>query len=404
MFFGFNLKSSVLLVFFLHGIVFSILLFIKALQTQHRSGYWLGLFTLLCSMYIAPFLFGYAGWYGNAFYRDILFYIPFQQLLLFGPVLFFYFQTLLDSSFRFSSKDYFHFIPALCYLLYAVVIFVTDKVILGEYYFYSDGRDKDFSLWYQVAGVLSLIFYLIQSLRTYYTYKRITYSVTSFADSVMFKWAKRFLLAFLLLIATRLLFFVLNPEWAQFGKKFWYYLCFSILFYYMSISGYANSVLSVTSFKDFESGADVEPVNEADTVHKKLSTTESQLADSSPGTGHEIADLETWKQKVETLMLVDKMYENPDLVISDLAQKLNTHSKKISQVINQGFEMNFNDLINTYRVKALLQKIEEGEHSVQTLLSLAFECGFNSKSTFNRAFKRVTSLNPKEYIAKRSHQ
>ncbi|MFM8912794.1 MAG: helix-turn-helix domain-containing protein [Flammeovirgaceae bacterium] len=62
--------------------------------------------------------------------------------------------------------------------------------------------------------------------------------------------------------------------------------------------------------------------------------------------------------------------------------------------------MNFNDFVNHYRIKALLHRIEEGEHTIQTLLSLAFECGFNSKSTFNRAFKRATLLNPKEYIEK----
>jgi AraC-like DNA-binding protein len=46
------------------------------------------------------------------------------------------------------------------------------------------------------------------------------------------------------------------------------------------------------------------------------------------------------------------------------------------------------------------QKIDEGEHNVQTLLGLAFDSGFNSKSTFNRAFRRETSLTPKEYIDK----
>jgi AraC-like DNA-binding protein len=62
--------------------------------------------------------------------------------------------------------------------------------------------------------------------------------------------------------------------------------------------------------------------------------------------------------------------------------------------------MNFNDFVNQHRIEALLQKIAEGEHSIQTLISIALECGFNSKSTFNRAFKRATSLSPKEYIEK----
>lgn len=389
MFFSFSPKSSILLIFFFHGIVFSILLFIKGLQTTNKSSLWLGLFTLLCSLYIAPFMFGYAGWYSKEIYRNILFYTPFQQLFLLAPVLYFYFKTLLDKSFSFSAKDYIHFLPATLYLIYSIVVFFTDKVVLKEYYFYADGKDKDFSIWYQIIGLLSLTYYLIQSLKTYNEYKTITYNVVSFADSVMFRWAKRFLITFLLLIAIRIVFFVANPEWDEFGKKFWYYVCFSLLFYYVSISGYTNSVLSTTSFKDSPKSFENDLNLSADETTSDKNTFKT-----------EIADLDIWKEKIESLMLIDKMYENPELVISDLSNRLGTHSKKVSQVINEGFGMNFNDFVNHYRTKALIAKIEEGEHNIQTLLGLALDCGFNSKSTFNRAFKRATNVSPKEFIEK----
>jgi AraC-like DNA-binding protein len=395
MLFSFSLKSSILLIFFLHGIVFSTLLLVKGLQTENKSSLWLSLFTILCSLYIAPFMFGYAGWYSQQPYRNILFYVPFQQLFILPPVLYFYFKTLLDRSFQFSTKDYFHFIPATIYLIYSTVIFLSDKVFLNEYYFYYDGKDKDFSSWYQIAGLFSLGYYLAQSLTTYNKYKTLTYHIVSFADSVMFKWAKRFLIAFLMLITIRILFFIANPEWDEFGKKFWYYVCFSVLFYYISISGYTNSISSPTSFKDT-------PINsDADTkynVDDKVETENSFVnnTENKP----EMLDLDLWKEKIEKLMLIDKIYENPELVISDLSSKLGTHTKKISQVINEGFDMNFNDFVNHHRTKALISKIEEGEHNIQTLLSLALACGFNSKSTFNRAFKRSTSLSPKEYIEK----
>jgi AraC-like DNA-binding protein len=401
MFFAFGLKSSILLIFFLHGFVFSALLFYKGLQTENKSGLWLSLFTLLCSLYIAPFMFGYAGWYSIPRYRDILFYTPFQQLFLFGPILYFYFKTLLDRSFRFSKKDYIHFIPATIYLIYSIVIFLTDKVVYRDYYFYKDGKDKDFSWWYQVAGLLALTYYLIKSLKTYYEYKTITFNVVSFADSVMFNWAKRFLIVFLMLIAIRVLFFIANPEWDEFGKKFWYYACFSLLFYYMSISGYANSVLSTTYFKDSPLNSETDlPFEEDNAIETAISRSLLDNNNNSPEDKKEMPDLSIWKEKIDALMLVDKMYENPELVISDLSTKLQTHPKKVSQAINQGFNMNFNDFINHHRIRALCQKIEEGEHNIQTLLSLAFESGFNSKSTFNRAFKRATSLNPKDYIEK----
>ena len=64
----------------------------------------------------------------------------------------------------------------------------------------------------------------------------------------------------------------------------------------------------------------------------------------------DIPDLDIWKEKVENLMVLDKMYEHPELVISDISNKLGTHTKKISQVINQGFNMNFNDFVNHHRI------------------------------------------------------
>jgi AraC-like DNA-binding protein len=400
MFFSFSPKSSILLLFFLHGIIFCVLLFFKGLRNEDKPSIWLSLFTLLCAFYIAPFMLGYAGWYSRDVYRDILFYVPFQQTLLLAPILYFYFKTLLDKSFIFSKRESIHFLPAILYIIYSLIIFLTDKVILNEYYFYEDGKDKDFSIWYQIAGLISLIYYLVKSLKTYNDYKTITYNSISFADSVMFKWAQRFLVAFLVLITIRILFFILNPEWDEFGKKFWYYVCFSILFYYISISGYTNSIFSYTIFKDLRVSSDSE------LELKKGVEVESQNHQNDSGNEEpadnkaQIPDLDSWKEKVEKLMLINKLYENPQLVITDLSSELNTHSKKVSQVINQGFNLNFNDFVNLYRIRALMQKLEEREHDIQTLLSLAFECGFNSKSTFNRAFKRYTSLNPKEYIQK----
>jgi AraC-like DNA-binding protein len=399
MLFNFGAKSSILLIFFVNGIVFSILLIKKGMENNDKPSYWLSLFTILCTLYIAPFMLGYAGWYTTNPYRDILFYVPFQQLFLIPPVLYFYCKTLFDKSFVFQGKrNLIHFVPALLYLLYALIIFVTDKFVLGESYFYKDGRDKDFSFWYQFSGFAMLFFYLIKSLEIYNRYKAMTYDTISYADSLTFSWAKRFLLGFVTLLFIRLLFFILNPEWAEFGRKFWYYLLFSILFYYISISGFINSIRSVTSFKDSlikpasHSDQDAFPPSEPATPHSD--------DPGEPEPKNEIKDIAIWMAKIETLMVKDKMYEDPELSIYHISQKLDTHSKRISQVINQGFSMNFNDYINQHRVKAAVQKIKAGEHTLQTLLGIGYACGFNSKSTFNRAFKRHTAQSPNDFIKK----
>jgi AraC-like DNA-binding protein len=63
------------------------------------------------------------------------------------------------------------------------------------------------------------------------------------------------------------------------------------------------------------------------------------------------------------------------------------------------FEKNFNDFINEFRVQIFLQRVKEAAFSHYSLLSLAYDCGFNSKSTFNRAVKKITGQQPSDFLA-----
>jgi len=384
MLFDFGPKSSILLVFFCQGIVFSGLLLQKSIKNQNTASRWLSLFVFLGCLYIAPFMLGYANWYSQKIYKEILFFIPFQQLFLIGPILYLYAQSLLDQSFRFSKRQWIHFIPALLYMGYSLIIFITDKLILSDYYFYANDRDKDFDLWYQIAGWISMVIYLVLSLRYYMRYKKIAFDTVSFANSVLFKWIQHFFIAFLVLLILRILYFILNPEWGEFGSKFWYYLCFSILFYLIALSGYSNTIKSSV------------PIGELSTeTPEKLSNNQNSVPSN-------IRNIETGKATLEKLMLLNKIYENPSLTLSDVAAHMETHPKAISNLINQGFQMNFNDFVNHYRIEAVIEKMKSGEQNTKTLLGIALECGFNSKSTFNRAFKKNTSLSPKEFLVKLS--
>ena len=172
MLFNFNPKSATLLIFFFHGLVFTIILFVKAIRGEDKANFWLGLFSFLCILYIVPFMCGYANWYSVKVYREILFFIPFQQLLALPPVIYFYIKSVLYRSYSFSKKDFLHFVPAILYLIYSLVVFITDKVVLSEYYFYADGKDQDLDLWYQIVGFISMTYYLVRSLTLYYEYKR----------------------------------------------------------------------------------------------------------------------------------------------------------------------------------------------------------------------------------------
>ncbi len=92
------------------------------------------------------------------------------------------------------------------------------------------------------------------------------------------------------------------------------------------------------------------------------------------------------------------MYLEPELSLSDVATKLKTNTSILSAAINQNFNKNFNDFVNEYRVEEFKRLIILPESKNLTLLAVAYDSGFNSKTTFNRAFKKFTGLSPKEYL------
>ncbi len=398
MLFGFGFYSSVLLISFTQGIVYSVLILVKAIKTQNKSNYLLSLFIFLCSLYIAPWMLGFAGWYDNQPYRDILFYTPFQHLLFVGPIIFFYTQSLLNPSFKFLKKEALHLIPGFIYLLYTIAIWIYDKFIFGDYYFYKNGMDKDFDDWYQKLGLVSMLVYFVLSIRYYNVYKKLMFQVVSYADTILFKWIKTYLIAFLIMLLLPIFFDIIGifyPEMKSYQGSWWFFLFFSIIMYYIAITGYSNPVNTTIPFKMsfFNKNPmlllNENPTNEtANSIDIQHETFEES---NSP-------EIEYWKSKIETLIQEDKWYQNSELTLLDLAKKLGTNVSVISKTINQGFQMNFNDCINKYRIEAVKIRFVNGEHKNSTLLGIAFDSGFNSKATFNRAFKKNTGKTPKEYI------
>ena len=103
-----------------------------------------------------------------------------------------------------------------------------------------------------------------------------------------------------------------------------------------------------------------------------------------------------WLKKV---METNRYYQDAELTLSSLAEKLEMPPKELSRIVNTGLKKNFNDFINEYRVRDIVQKMQNPAFDHITLLGIAFEAGFNSKSTFNRTFKQITGKSPVEYKA-----
>lgn len=96
----------------------------------------------------------------------------------------------------------------------------------------------------------------------------------------------------------------------------------------------------------------------------------------------------------------DRLYRDAELTLQSLSLRLNTTANNISRIINEATGKSFPDYLNELRIIEVKQRLENNDAEKFTLLSIAFDAGFNSKTTFNRVFKQNTGLSPKEYLNK----
>nr|WP_283950734.1 helix-turn-helix domain-containing protein [Chryseobacterium sp. pc1-10] len=94
----------------------------------------------------------------------------------------------------------------------------------------------------------------------------------------------------------------------------------------------------------------------------------------------------------------EKPYLNAELKLLDLARLLQIHTNVLSKAINATSKKNFYELINEKRVEEFIRKIKNGDHQKYTIITLAYDSGFNSKASFNRNFKRITGMSPTEFM------
>ncbi len=123
---------------------------------------------------------------------------------------------------------------------------------------------------------------------------------------------------------------------------------------------------------------------------------ENFISSKSPST--ELSQkTDIYYQELLKLMEAEKPYLNQDLNLKFLASRLDISSGYLSQIINKNEKKNFFEFINSYRVKTVKEMISEGKLEHLTLLGIAYEAGFKSKSTFNLVFKKIEGMTPSAY-------
>ncbi len=338
-------------------------------------------------------MLGFAGWYDtHDGYTSFMFYFPFNNVVWMGPLLYFYFLSLTNADFKFERKHGRHFILPVLWLLMILAKFVIDYCFHRpfpdmentQYGTKGPFADLDKNKWADLVSYASFFYYLFittRSFRSYQLYVKENFSAT---EDIRFDWLRNILYA---ICAGVLIIFLFNvvAQFKTFGNNSyifdWYaYLFLGALTYYLSIAGYIakHRLLQKLHFISKE---------QAVIPEEKINNAKEEMP-----------ELNSWKDKLLDHMAACKPYLEPELTLFDLAKQLKTNSSILSKVINDGTGRNFNDFINAYRVQEVINKLKAGDQQTQTLLGIAYDSGFNSKATFNRAFKKVTGKTPKEFM------
>lgn len=108
-------------------------------------------------------------------------------------------------------------------------------------------------------------------------------------------------------------------------------------------------------------------------------------------------DLQFYKEIIEKYMLANKPYLDNELTIRKLATLLEMQPHHLSQVINSSLNSNFYTFVNKYRIQEVIDLMKDPQRKHHTILAIAYDSGFKSKSSFNTIFKKMTGKTPSEY-------
>lgn len=313
----------------------------------------------------------------SGFYKQHaeLFGISFGTLFLFGPLFYLYSKSILDSGFKWRRIYILHFLPYLFKILFAsTFIFLPNEIkifVIDEFLNYKSFPGKT---------DLIMIFIQIFHLSTYliYSYKKVSDIALEIRNEKFLiqmserkKWTKSLFVSFVIFhgsYSAWVVVLIISGTYDP-GADYTNVIVTSCIVYFiaykavlhpeMMTPGFQQKYSAIPSFSDEQNAAII--------------------------------------QKLRFLMEVEKIFLDPDLDLNSLAKKINISSHQLSKIINSQFGKTFFEFLNYYRVEEVKARINLPAYTSFSILGIAFDVGFNSKSAFNNAFKKCTGLTPSEF-------
>ena len=286
-----------------------------------------------------------------------------------GPLLYLYIRALTERNYVFGKKTLLHFLPAALVLLY-----LTPFYLQSWEYKHSMLPTRD---WYYVRSALVITqftIYLVLIIVMLVRYsKRVKSQITPAEKAILFH--VRFL------VVSFLGFWVVGIARYAFDLRYPAHLSQTIWILPLAVTGifYALAYLGLRKSEGL-SGPEQVP-REKKYERSTLTPERSQR----------------YLRRLQEAMEIEKVYTDGSLTLQKLAAKLSIPPQHLSQVVNEQLNQNILDFINTHRVEEAKRRLLDPARSHLSILAIAEEVGFNSKSSFNAVFKKHTNITPSEF-------
>lgn len=273
-----------------------------------------------------------------------------------GPFFYLFVRQLVINSSPMLQKDWAHLIPAVLCL--------------------------PFTYWVQfilLLGTVSQLFYAILSLKLVARYHKGSYEYHADAYSLRVDWVRQILLLFIFTSVIDLVRLNLQPHLGEQYNMQWYFfnqLAYLLIVCLLILKAVRQPQL-FDGLSDFE--AQVSSAEQVEDIEKNLQHAKIIY------------------RAIDDYLLKSLDYKKPRYSLRELSQAMELQEREVSQAINLGGGMSFCDYINRLRIDAFKQSLSSSSKPVN-LLELAFESGFNSKSTFNAVFRKETGMTPRDYL------
>jgi AraC-like DNA-binding protein len=364
--------------------------------------------------FIAWFMLANAGYFGITWLAyfghtpELRYVYPLAMPLLLChlPVFYWYIRALTGVGFRVEGKQWLHLLPALIVLLLQMAFFLMpdnqatrfleNGPLMGQY-----ANMQNFLIGMNRVsfyGILTFqfLYYIMKYRRVLRVHRNSIENVFSYTENIDLKWLHTLMIGILLFFVGNDLTYIIGLNYHSFSALFFSMGMIAINFYI----GYHSLVQRQVIHKVYAKGIARKVSSPAEEVQQESDRHTS--ADDSESTRYKRSSLKTDVRakiihRLDRIMQEEELFTDTKLSIDDVAQRLGINSKYLSQSINEAYNRNFYIYVNELRVEKAKSYLLVESHANYSIEGIARQVGFQSKSSFYIAFKRITGLTPSAF-------